>query len=344
MNAGTVTLGVFAIVFGLVAAFVVRRAFDIEPAPEAARPRGPQIVRANINLQENTRLRASDLQLVEWPAGRELPEGSIRAVNIAANRELKVAVKAGQIIRESDLRAIGESYDPAAEIPAGHVALTIEATGARVGGNLIRRGSKVDIALTVSGDHAEIGGLRTQSVLEQVQVLAVGNSSRGNESNQVTVAVTPDEANKLITAQRAGELSVTLVRALGPAGAPGSTTTKDGLLGLSKTLPEVHHPYTIEEYRNGTLHVRTLTDFHVREARDATAASRGEDGHNVNTFETSTPAEQPKQELPAPAAGDNKVSAAGAGSVSLVGFRREEPVQTISIWRGGVEQVIELGR
>ena len=64
----------------------------------------------------------------------------------------------------------------------------------------------------------------------------------------------------------------------------------------------------------------------------------------MNTFETSTPAEAPKQELPAPPAGDNKVSAAGAGQLSLVSFRREQPARTISIWRGGVEQVIELGR
>ena len=122
---------------------------------------------------------------------------------------------------------------------------------------MIQPESIVDVAMTVTNDRPEVGGLATVTPCG-VKVLATseqrfkGRLDVPSELRNITVAVTPEQANKLILAQRYGTLSValrsTVDAELASHQADGDrnlVNTLD-LLGLAP-LPEAIQPIPEEE-------------------------------------------------------------------------------------------------
>jgi Flp pilus assembly protein CpaB len=170
ISPGTVTVGVLAIVLGLVAAYVARRSMEQKPP---ARDTVPVVV-ARVNLNANTRIRAEDLQVANVPRARS-PEKALRTAAVAAGRVTKETIQAGQPVLEAQLWGIGESPALSERIPAGYRALTVNVVSP--GSGLVRRDSLVDVALTVEGDLPTVGGLATKTLLSQVKVMEVGTRS-----------------------------------------------------------------------------------------------------------------------------------------------------------------------
>ena len=280
ISPGTVTFGVLAILLGLVAAYVARRSLDVKPK---IAPEGVAVVVSQVNLPRHSRIRRDDLQVLRVPRG-QVPQGAVTSAGVAAGRLVKQTIVAGNPIVEETLYGIGETPKLSDRIPPGQRAIAISVSG--YSRTLIRPGVAVDVALTVEDDHPELGGeggLGTMTLVENVRVLATSRrasrrSAGGNRAgHKITVAVTSEQANKLILAERYGTLNVTLRSAV-PATDDRFASTGDGLinprdlLGLPPLRESLAHTAVI--WRGGERHQVTFDSGLILESKQATIASQ----------------------------------------------------------------------
>ena len=288
ISPGTVTVGVFAILLGLVATYVARRALESKPKPYTKPARAQyQIVVAQRNLPEATRIREPDVRLVRV-AKDHVPKGALGNVNIARNRTVKTTVRAGQPILEDMLYPIGKGPTIEAALQPGYRAVTIAVTGTSPAG-FVRPGSYVDIALTVEGtnpglrdafENSGIGGMVTKTLMRGVKVLEVGAEQAGlsrspavNRAASIVVEVLPEQAKRLILASRLGRLSVFLVSSQKSIDITDEPVEDDEILSFAELLNlppvEVSQPYSVEQYRGTSRSVLILGPDLVRESREA---------------------------------------------------------------------------
>ena len=278
ISPGTVTVAVLAIVIGLVAANMARLAM-LQPVVEVEAPEPPDtlpIVVARVNMNAHTRIRSQDVQIIEVPK-EQVPDGALSAEAIALSRVTRRTIMAGTVILDQSLFAIGQAPTLTELIPSGQRALTIKIEGSSPGGRLIEPDSLVDISLTVEDDHPDIGGLATSTLMRGVLVLAShGANLHGGDPDALIVAVTSEQANRLITAQKAGTLSVTLRShddlATGGYSPQRELVSRSDLLGLSPP-PTPEPPYTVERWSGSRLEIIEI-GRRVHEAEEATIADR----------------------------------------------------------------------
>ncbi len=289
ISPGTVTVGVMAVLFGLVSAYAARHYFAQNPTtPVVAEEATATIVVPNVNLPQYASIRDRDVKVVRIPL-EQLPEGAVRSKSQALFRRVKSTVMADQPILEKHLYAIGESPRLSDQLSPGYRAVTLPVDVNSAINGMIQPGSHVDIALTATNDRPEIGGLATVTLLRDVKILATSISQfpasedRPRRLSNITVAVTPEDANKLILAQRYGSLSVTLRSPL-DEGAVASSDDNNlvnplDLLGLSDLLP-IPQPVpmvtrTMEIWRGGKLQQVQFTAPAIQESLNATAVAEG---------------------------------------------------------------------
>jgi pilus assembly protein CpaB len=290
ISPATVTFGVMAIVLGLVAAYVVRQALE-KPVPPAPQPDpGARVVFARMNIPKNARITADDVFVTHVPRDTKAAKGSLNSAEIAIGRISKQAIKAGQAIREEYLLGIGEALPDLAErLPEGMRAITIDVVGAETGGKRLEEGDRVDIALTVEGTHPDLGEVTTKTLLKNVLVVDAMESrprERGAArragaplTDGLTVAVSPEDANKLIVAQRTGTLSVTLRSAKDVAQVEddADAVSRRKLLGLREIpAPKPPKKFTIERYSGSKLEVLEFDGERIRESRQGPSGRRFE--------------------------------------------------------------------
>jgi pilus assembly protein CpaB len=280
---------VLAIVVGLVAAFVVKIAMRPQPVVVAEQPEAPRVPTTTVvvlakNLTEHQVVQRSDLRTVTIPRERQR-EGTLRLAEQAIGRISRQSLKAGQLLYEESLYGIGETLPGlASRIPPGMRAMPIHVDEQSVIAKMVKIGSRVDIALSVEGSHPDLGELATKTLMHNVEVIAVdtNNSSRrgGATSNAtITVAVSPADANRLITAEGSGTLNMTLCGEVESETVPVSVggeankITRRELLGLSP-IPPAPKPFVIERWQGGTVNLMKISPERVEEAIRSTAASK----------------------------------------------------------------------
>ena len=292
ISPATVTVSVMAIVLGLVAAYVVRQALEKPPVAEAPQPKpdpGVRVVFAAVNIPKNTRISESDVYTSFVPRDVKAATGTVHSTPIAVGRIAKQTIKAGQAMREEYLLGIGETLPDLAErLPEGMRAVTIDVVGAETGGKRLEEGDRVDISLTVEGSHPDLGEITTKTLLQDVLIVDASASRPRDRSARrmptplvegLTVAVSPEDANKLIVAQRTGMLSVALRSAMDVAKADDTTheINRRELLGLREIpAPPPTRRYTIEKYSGGKLQVIEFDGERVRESRQGPSGKRFE--------------------------------------------------------------------
>ena len=87
ISPGTITVGVIAIMIGLVVAYVVRRSLDAPPQSDS--PAGVAVVVATVNLAEGQVVQANFVEVARLPAER-VPQGAIRIPAVATLQGLGV--------------------------------------------------------------------------------------------------------------------------------------------------------------------------------------------------------------------------------------------------------------
>ncbi|GAB4137799.1 Flp pilus assembly protein CpaB [Thermopirellula anaerolimosa] len=310
----SVTFVVFTILIGLAAAYAVRHLNRGPEQAQAAAPRAKKatIVVAKINLPPYARVIEDYIDTVEVPADK-VPEGAVKIKSRALYRLVRNTVMAGQPIREEDLYAVGELPLLSERLPAGQRAVTLAVDAKAALNGMIQPESLVDITLTVKNDHPEIGGLAALTLLRRVRVLATSRNrfpaseDRPGDLRNITVAVSAEDANKLILAQQYGTLSVVLcskedvtssdatpvIPASASAGPeqlvpqPDPLTSDisghdmvniNTLLGLRPVEVKPQEkpvPKTAQIWRGNSVEEVTFADWQVEEAENATLAAEG---------------------------------------------------------------------
>ncbi len=291
ISPATVTFAVMAIVLGLVAAYVVRQALEKPPVVKAPEPQpdpGVKVVFAAVNIPKNTRITDQDVFVSHVPKNAKAAIGTISSTPVAVGRIARETIKAGQAMRDEYLLAIGETLPDLAErLPEGMRAVTIDVVGTETGGKRLAEGDHVDISLTVEGTHPDLGEVTTKTLLQDVLIVDAMESrprQRGTRRSSpqtltegLTVAVSPEDANKLIVAQRTGVLSVALRSAMDVAKTDDTQheISRRELLGLREIpAPKPAKRFTIEKYSGGKLQVLEFDGERIRESRQGPSGKR----------------------------------------------------------------------
>jgi len=265
-------MGLVAILCGLGAAYMARHALANKSDGRV------DIVVAAVNMPKFSRIGEQHIRVVRV-APDQVPEGALRAQSRAVARVTRETIMAGQPLVDARLYGVGEMPTLSEQLPPGHRAVTIEIENSRALGGVLVPESIVDVQLTVNGDHPEMRGGQTLTLVEEIKVLATdqqrfkAEERLGQNLRSVTVAVRPRDANKLILAQQHGRLSLALRSASGSDQlAVGNSNVVDlqSLLGL-QNLPNQRRKLQIWRGTSMTEVEFSNRDVVAAEAATATA-------------------------------------------------------------------------
>jgi pilus assembly protein CpaB len=246
-----------------------------------ARPMAKVLVAAK-DLQPGQRLADSDLAWKDWPvdevnpafitdgatplpaveAAAAPPEGAVASVTRAASNFATGGAKAdyvGSVVREPILAGepivgrkivrAGDSGYMAAYLEPGMRAMAIRVTVETAAGGFILPGDRVDVLLTREATPNNMGvmeGDRSSStVMQNIKVLAIDQSTRAGDDEQAVVGATatleigPRDAEALALAKSQGELSL-ILRSYADTGGPSG-----------RVAPPVRQFSAVRVYRGG---------------------------------------------------------------------------------------------
>ncbi|ENO8416875.1 Flp pilus assembly protein CpaB [Vibrio mimicus] len=208
-----ILLFLFSILLGLAAVFFAKQWMDKQITPQQAVEvveREPVVIAA-IDIPAGSVIEQQHLTT-------KLLEKSWR--NISQFSDTKVLVGQivtgpifqGEIIYVQRLTVPGEGSTLASLIPEKMRAITIRVNDVIGVAGFLLPGNRVDVLNTVSYSK---GSAVTNTVLKDIKVLAVDQTARSKENKPiivraVTLEVTPEQAEKLLSAQSKGEIQLTL--------------------------------------------------------------------------------------------------------------------------------------
>lgn len=176
-----------------------------------------QVVVAQTAIPARTTITDAMLEVKKLPESAVLP-GSVRDPNEAVGAVTRDAVVAGEPLIRDRLWPKGQQPGLTFDIPAGKRAVTVAVNEVIGVGGFVKPGDMVDILGTFAKEFFGEDG--TVTVLQDVQVVAVAQAMKDDGkadakvSTTVTLAVTPEEAQRLTLAEERGKLRL----ALRPAG------------------------------------------------------------------------------------------------------------------------------
>ena len=278
ISAGTIIVGIFAVLFGLVSAYAVQMHLRPDPAPEA-RPAEtsvpPNVVPlASIDLSAGRPLTLGDIMLVrmtrEELKRRNFPSDYMISPEQIIGRILREPVDRGTPFLTNDLYPEGMGPSVADRLQPGFRAVTVRIENVGAVAGFAGPGTMVDVLFRTQVN-AELPET-TIRLLDGVQVLALGHNmlpgTRGDGTeNTVTLAVNVQQAAALKVVEGRGRLTL-LMRSPNdtkPA-VHSDPLTLEKLLGL----PEKLEPFRAEIYVVGSH--RTLTFGHQQRSSSSGAA------------------------------------------------------------------------
>ncbi len=222
---GTVIVGIFAVLFGLVGAYGVRKYLQTEkPAPPpAAGPQTQIVPLASMDLEPGRTIVLGNVALLQltpeevekrMKAG-ELPKQFMNNPQQIIGRILKTPLKQGDAFKTEDLYAEGTGPTIAEKLAPGLRAVTIPVQGTGALGGYDGPGSYVDVVFRTQPDDKAGIPETTVTLLEGVQVLGMEVADKRAPpgvvlENRVTLAVTADQANALKIAEGRGTFTLSL--------------------------------------------------------------------------------------------------------------------------------------
>ena len=247
-----------AFLFSLYMYRTIQRITSVKPE------RMKQIVVADHPIQLGTRLDATNVRLISWPADEALA-GSFTRVEDCAGRALLTNLAANEPILEGKLAPKEAGAGLSATIPEGMRAVSVAVNEVNGVAGFVTPGTMVDILVTgrLSGKTTDSDNNITRVILENIRVLAAGQQVEQDREGKpqkvpvVTLLVTPEDATKLTMASTEGKIQLALRNTIdsklenpppvlqtvlftGPAAAEPVRTS------VRKAVPADPAPYTVE--------------------------------------------------------------------------------------------------
>jgi pilus assembly protein CpaB len=200
-----------AFLFSLYMYRTIQRITNVKPVSTK------QIVVADRPIQLGTRLDASNLRLISWPAEENIA-GSFTRVEDCAGRALLTNLAGNEPVLESKLAPKEAGAGLPATIPEGMRAVSVAVNEVNGVAGFVIPGTMVDILVTgrLAGKTADRDENITRVILENVRVLAAGQQVEQDREGKpqkvpvVTLLVTPDDATKLTMASTEGKIQLAL--------------------------------------------------------------------------------------------------------------------------------------
>jgi len=205
------------------------------------------VMAASADLPPGHRLSQDDLETVQGMIGSGTKVAATDAKPLIG-RALAVPLRKGQIVRQEHLAARGSGADIAAQLPAGHRALTVMLRDPIAASSLFP-GAMVDVLATV--DKSGPGNVKesvTRTVIERAKVLALADDASSRSLGQaesvmasdrkptqpkkvaVTLGVTAEQAAELELAASRGTIGLAL-RSTSDAGGSSPKATIQNVAG-----------------------------------------------------------------------------------------------------------------
>lgn len=222
----TIIVLLIAISAAAIATYGVYRAIQTAPVRTVQTPTTPLVV-AGKAMPVGTLLAKDSLRVVAWPASNPVP-GGYGEVDAVAGRGLVATVAENEPITEPKLapRGVGAGLPPT--ITEGMRAISIKVNDIIGVAGFILPGTHVDVIVSVKGQQDEA---IARCVVSNVLVMASGTRYDQEQSKEgkpvpttvVTVAVTPEDAERIALAVTAGQIVLALRNPLdkAPTQTPG---------------------------------------------------------------------------------------------------------------------------
>ena len=217
MESRTIFMALFALVFGLSAAWGVYSLDRSKTVVEEAET--VDVVVAKTNVPRGKTVTFDTVEIRKWPKNMLLSDAVVK-LDDAMDRTVAIPLVKGEPLLQSKLTPKGAGRGMAALIPPGMRAFTIQSPNVATGvAGFILPGNKVDILLTFSDETTDrSGGGSTLTLLQNVEILAVDHLIDAPDENRidpkdlrsVTLLVSPSSAARLTLGQNKGTLQLSL--------------------------------------------------------------------------------------------------------------------------------------
>lgn len=200
----------------------------------------PAVV-AEVNLPPRTVIEPGQIRVTTKPYGWLDKDAAVSADEVVG-RVAVAAIAAGDTILRSQVAAKNPSLGLAFAVPPGMRAVTVAIDPIIGVAGFLQPGNHVDVIATFTEDKASV----TKTVLQDVELLAIGpeilpaevdkpsseRDAKPKEQPNATLALDPQNAEKLILAESQGKLQLTL-RPMGDDGIVSLAGVRsDALIGL----------------------------------------------------------------------------------------------------------------
>ena len=215
MRPKSLLLLVLALGCGLVASIGISQVLDSNNKNKVTIETVPiYVALQNINLGDPVDEAMVSLQ--EWPKDK-VPVGALTEWDEIEDRRPRTAIFAGEPLLDGKFLEKGQLQDPISSIPEGMRLKTVSVDARKSAAGLLSPGDRVDVQIFVKRNEREqIPYPFTKIILQNVRVFAVDQdvqrSADGTEARTiaktVSLVVTPDQANRITTAENFGEISL----------------------------------------------------------------------------------------------------------------------------------------
>ena len=238
------------------------------------------IVVAAEPLDLGTRLDASMLRIIPWPAGAPVA-GLFAKVEDCVGRALITPVAENEPILARKLASIDSGAGLSATIPPGMRGLSVAVNNVIGVAGFVTPGTKVDVLLTGAaiGANGSTGPMITRTILENVKVLAAGQKIQQDADGKpetvpvITLLVSPEQAAVLAMASSQGKIQLALrntvdTRIVSPAPvsqvslfAGADPPVRAGRARpLRRSAPPPAAPYTVEVINGSKHEIKSFPD------------------------------------------------------------------------------------
>lgn len=171
------------------------------------------VIVATRDLPEGGVIDKLALKSVQWPL-QSVPAGAFSSIDSVAGRVTRVAVFTGEAIVPGRLAPLGTGPGLELKIPPGQRAMAVRINDVAGISGLLLPNSRVDVLVTIREENSDRQVAKL--FMENMLVLSVGKevqrdaSGKPIDATTVTLAVTPEEAERLAIAMNSGSIQLVL--------------------------------------------------------------------------------------------------------------------------------------